>query len=188
MPHFQEEAELVGGWTSASQIDRNAEMLRNLLEALSLSGLRFEHLTLLQGTKAYGVHHGPYRMPAKERDPRFIASNFYYDQEDIARTQAQVQGFHITILRPQIVCGFALANPMNAVTAVGVYAAICRELDQPFRFPGGSACLQEAVDARLLGRAIKWAGSEKLGRGETYNIANGGCFSWPTLWPAFAAP
>ena len=183
---LQEETILVDGWTSASQINRNTQMLSNLLEALKLCGLRFGHLTLLQGTKAYGVHHGPYKMPAKESDPRFIASNFYYEQEDLARTHAETQGFHMTILRPQIVCGFALGNPMNAVTAVGVYAAICKELGQPFRFPGGAACLQEAVDARLLGRAIKWAGSETLCRGETYNIANGDCFSWPILWPAFA--
>lgn len=183
---LQEEATLVSGWTSDVQIGRNTVMLRHLLDALTSTSPGFEHLTLLQGTKAYGVHHGPYKMPAKESDPRFIASNFYYDQEDLARTRAERDGFHVTVLRPQIVCGFALGNPMNAVTALGVYAAICRELGQPLRFPGGPACLQEAVDARLLGRAIKWAGSEPRCRGEIYNIANGDCFSWPTLWPGFA--
>lgn len=183
---LQEEASLVSGWTSQSQIGRNTMMLRNLLDALRAGGSGLAHLTLLQGTKAYGVHHGHYRMPARESDPRFIASNFYYDQEDLARERAAADGFHVTVLRPQIVCGFALGNPMNAVTALGVYAAICRELGQPLRFPGGPACLQEAVDARLLGRAIKWAGSEPRCRGEIYNIANGDCFSWPNLWPSIA--
>ncbi|MCB1446320.1 MAG: SDR family oxidoreductase [Rhizobiaceae bacterium] len=183
---LQEEASLVSGWTSESQIGRNTLMLRNLLDALRAAGSGLSHLTLLQGTKAYGVHHGHYRMPARESDPRFIASNFYYDQEDLARERAAADGFHVTVLRPQIVCGFALGNPMNAVTALGVYAAICRELGQPLRFPGGPACLQEAVDARLLGRAIKWAGSEPRCRGEIYNIANGDCFSWPNLWPSIA--
>ncbi len=179
---LQEETDLVSGWTSQHQIGRNAAMLGRLLDAVG----PFEHLTLLQGTKAYGVHHGAYRMPAKESDPRFIASNFYYEQEDLVRVRGERDGFGVTVLRPQIVCGFALANPMNAVTALGVYASICRELEQPLRFPGGPACLQEAVDARLLGRAIKWAGSEQRCRGEIYNIANGDCFSWPTLWPSFA--
>lgn len=183
---LQEEASLVSGWTSAGQIDRNTLMLRNLLDAFEASGRGFEHLTLLQGTKAYGVHRGAYRMPAKESDPRFIAANFYYDQEDLARERSARAGFALTVLRPQIVCGFALGNPMNAVTALGVYAAICRELGQPLRFPGGPACLQEAVDARLLGRAIKWAGSEPRCRGEIYNIANGDSFSWRNLWPGFA--
>lgn len=183
---LQEEASLVSGWTSQDQIGRNLAMLTNLLDALSAMPKGLQHLTLLQGTKAYGVHHGPYKMPAKESDPRFIASNFYYDQEDLARARGDRDGFHITVLRPQIVCGFALGNPMNAVTALGVYASICKELAQPLRFPGGPACLQEAVDARLLGRAIKWAGSEPRCRGEIYNIANGDCFSWPTLWPSIA--
>ncbi|MBX9455409.1 MAG: SDR family oxidoreductase [Rhizobium sp.] len=183
---LQEEASLVSGWTSDAQIGRNTLMLGNLLDALASLGSRFGHLTLLQGTKAYGVHHGSYRMPARESDPRFIASNFYYDQEDLARERGKRGGFAITVLRPQIVCGFALGNPMNAVTALGVYAAICAELGQPLRFPGGPACLQEAVDAQLLGRAIKWAGSEPRCRGEIYNIANGDCFSWPNLWPGIA--
>lgn len=183
---LQEEASLVSGWTSDAQIGRNTLMLKNLLDALKTADCRFTHLTLLQGTKAYGVHHGSYRMPARESDPRFIASNFYYDQEDLVRERGERDGFAITVLRPQIVCGFALGNPMNAVTALGVYAAICGELGQPLRFPGGPACLQEAVDARLLGRAIKWAGSEPRCHGEIYNIANGDCFSWPNLWPGFA--
>lgn len=183
---LQEEASLVAGWTSESQIDRNLRMLANLLDGLRVSRSGLAHLTLLQGTKAYGVHHGHYRMPARESDPRFIASNFYYDQEDVARARGMVDGFAVTVLRPQIVCGFALGNPMNAVTALGVYAAICRELGQPLRFPGGPACLQEAVDAGLLGRAIKWAGSEPRCRGEIYNIANGDCFSWPNVWPSIA--
>ncbi len=183
---LREEDSLVSGWTSPNQIGRNLEMLRNLLDALAATTLRFSHLTLLQGTKAYGVHHGPYRMPARESDPRFIVSNFYYDQEDLARSRAERDGFAVTVLRPQIVCGFALGNPMNAVTALGVYAAICKELGQPLRFPGGPPCLQEAVDARLLGRAIKWVGSELRCRGEIYNIANGDCFSWPNLWPSIA--
>jgi nucleoside-diphosphate-sugar epimerase len=75
---------------------------------------------------------------------------------------------------------------MNAVTAIGVYASICRELGQPMRFPGGAPCFQEAVDANLLARAILWAGQEPRCAGEIYNIANGDCFSWPNLWPRFA--
>lgn len=31
-------------------------------------------------------------------------------------------GFPVTVLRPQIVCGFALGNPMNVVSALGLYA------------------------------------------------------------------
>ena len=182
-----EEPGLVHGWTAESQIQTNLTMLSNLLDALCMADSGLRHLTLLQGTKAYGVHHGPYKMPARESDPRFIASNFYYEQEDLVRSRSATEGWSFTVLRPQIVCGFALGNPMNAVTALGVYAAICAELGQPMRFPGGPACFQEAVDADLLAKAIEWAGQEPRCAGEIYNIANGDCFSWPTLWPSFAA-
>lgn len=181
-----EERELVRGWMARDQIDVNLAMLRNLVEPLTAAGSVLKHVTLLQGTKAYGVHHGSYKMPARESDPRFIAPNFYYDQEDYLRARASGAGWSFTVLRPQIVCGFALSNPMNAATAIGVYAAICRELGQPMRFSGGVQCYQEAVDAGLLARAIRWAGQEPRCRGETYNIANGDCFSWVDLWPRFA--
>src|SRR5690606_4554209 len=85
-----------------------------------------------------------------------------------------------------IVCGFALTNPMNAVMAIGVYAAICAELGQPMRFPGGPARFQEAVDSALPARAIHWAGETPSAAGEIFNVANGDCFSWPNLWPGFA--
>ncbi|MFD0466466.1 NAD-dependent epimerase/dehydratase family protein [Microvirga aerilata] len=134
---LHEEQSLVKGWSAQEQIHSNVLMLSNLLTALSDLSIDFSHLTLLQGTKAYGVHHGPYKMPAKESDPRFISSNFYYDQEDLVREKSGREGWAFTVLRPQIVCGFALGNPMNAVTAIGVYASICRELGQPMRFPGG---------------------------------------------------
>jgi nucleoside-diphosphate-sugar epimerase len=177
-----EERDLVAGWTERRQIDVNLAMLRNALQPLLGESSSLRHVTLLQGTKAYGVHHGPYKMPAKESDPRFIASNFYYEQEDLLRALPVAY----TVLRPQIVCGFALGNPMNAVTAIGTYAAICQELGQPLRFPGGAPCFQEAVDARLLAKAILWAGQTPSCAGEIFNIANGDCFSWPTLWPVFA--
>jgi nucleoside-diphosphate-sugar epimerase len=179
---LHEERDLVAGWTERRQIDVNVSMLRHVLEALIGTSSSLRHVTLMQGTKAYGVHHGPYKMPAKESDPRFIASNFYYEQEDFLKTLPVAY----TVLRPQIVCGFAIGNPMNAVTAIGTYAAICQELGQPLRFPGGAPCFQEAVDARLLARAILWAGQTPSCRGEIFNIANGDCFSWPTIWPVFA--
>lgn len=183
---LHEEAGLVAGWNASTQIDANVLMLTNLLDSLEV-GQRVSHITLLQGTKAYGIHHGTYKIPAKECDPRFIASNFYYDQEDLLRERSNTMGYDFTILRPQIVCGFALSNPMNALTALGVYAVICKELGQPLRFPGGTPCFQEATDADLLAKAIRWAGREQRAAGEVYNITNGDCFSWPNIWPLIAA-
>lgn len=181
-----EEPEIVAGWTGERQIATNLAMLRNLIGPLSGQGTSLRHVTLLQGTKAYGIHHGPFKVPAKESDPRFVAPNFYYAQEDWLRDASADRDWSYTVLRPQLVCGIAMGNPMNAVTAIGVYASVCRELGLPLRFPGGEPCFQEAVDADLLARAIAWAGTEPRCRGEIYNITNGDVFSWPNLWPGFA--
>ena len=119
------------GWTGRTQIETNLAMLRNIVAPLTGEGSALEHVTLLQGTKAYGVHHGSYKIPARESDPRFIAPNFYYDQEDFLRARPAVRPWSFTVLRPQIVCGFALSNPMNALTAIGVYAAVRRGSASP---------------------------------------------------------
>lgn len=39
----------------------------------------------MQGTKAYGVHVEPMKLPGKEREPRHQHENFYWMQEDYLR-------------------------------------------------------------------------------------------------------
>ena len=67
---------LVNGWTDPDQIETNGQMLRNLLLALE-NASHLEHITLLQGTKAYGAMVGPMRVPARESQPRVDHQNFY---------------------------------------------------------------------------------------------------------------
>ena len=59
-----------------------------------------EHVTLLQGTKAYGGHVGPMVVPGRERAPRHPHENFYWRQEDLLRDMAGGDAFRWTILRP----------------------------------------------------------------------------------------
>lgn len=181
-----EEPNIVAGWTATNQISVNRAMLENLLDALDLAGVEFRHLTLIQGGKAYGVQFSPPKMPARESDPPFPAPNFYFDQENLARERSARSNWSFSVLRPGVLCGIALGNPMNAVAGLAVYAAICAELRQPLRFPGGVPCFQQATDTRLLARAIEWAGEEPRCAGETYNITNGDVFSWPFIWPLIA--
>ena len=181
-----EEADIVSGWSSSKQIAINREMLANLLDAFEQAGTEFGHLTLIQGGKAYGVQFSPPKLPSRERDAPFFAPNFYFAQQDLIEERSAKADWTYTVLRPQVLCGVALGNPMNTVAGLGVYAAICRELGQPLRFPGGVPCFQQATDARLLARAIQWAGSEPRAAGEVYNIANGDIFSWQFIWPVIA--
>jgi nucleoside-diphosphate-sugar epimerase len=176
---------LVAGWTERDQMDTNLAMLRNLLDPLSeRGGLR--HVSLLQGTKAYGAHVHPIPVPARERFPRDPHENFYWLHEDHVRELADRHGFTFTIWRPQLIVGPNHGVVMNLPPIIGAYAAICREEGQPFGFPGGAPWVWEAVDTRLIADAMVWAASAPNAAGETFNLTNGEVFEWRTLWPSFA--
>lgn len=175
---------LVAGWRDAEQMRINLAMLSNLLGPLSQKGL--EHVSLLQGTKAYGVHLRPFAVPAKESWPRHPHDNFYWLQEDHVLQASQRHGFGFTIFRPQIVFGDAVGVAMNLIPVLGVYAAICREAGRPLSYPGGPSYLLEATDADIMAQALVWAASEPAAHGETFNITNGDVFAWPNIWPAIA--
>jgi nucleoside-diphosphate-sugar epimerase len=177
---------LVGGWAERDQMDTNLAMLRNLVDPLA--GLTdLAHVTLLQGTKAYGVHLHPIRIPARERHPRDEHPNFYWLQEDYLTEKAAATGFRYTIMRPQIIIGPNTGVVMNLPPVIGVYAAICREQGRPFGFPGGAPAVWEAVDTRLVANAIRWAAEAPAASGQHFNLTNGEVFSWRDLWPAIAA-
>jgi nucleoside-diphosphate-sugar epimerase len=180
-----EKPDLVAGWRDPEQMATNLAMLRNLLEPVAELG-QLEHVSLLQGTKAYGVHLRRIAVPARERWPRDDHANFYWLQEDFLREIAAREKFGFTIFRPQIIFGDAIGAAMNIMTVLGAYAAIRREEGLPFSYPGGSDYLLEAVDARLLARAFAWAAETPAARDETFNVTNGDVFVWRNVWPAIA--
>ncbi len=178
---------LVAGWLEAEQIETNRRMLENLLVPLGETARGLRHVTLLQGTKAYGVHVAPLAIPAREnRSERRDVPNFYWDQEDLLRSKPGGGPWHWTILRPQIVFGLSLGSAMNLIPAIGTYAALKRERGEALDYPGGLGPILEAVDADLLARVIDWAGSSPQARDEVFNVTNGDVFVWHNVWPAIA--
>lgn len=176
---------LIQGWSDPQQIETNAKMLRNILEPLAETG-KLQHVTLLQGTKAYGGAVRPMRIPAREDQPRVDHPNFYWEQEDYLRDKSADSNFDFTILRPQLIVGPNHGVVMNLPPVVGAYAAIRQFEGLPFSFPGGPDWVWEAVDARLVGNACVWAASHPIAAGETYNLTNGEVFTWRDMWPAIA--
>ena len=176
---------LIGGWVERDQMQTNLEMLRNCLGPLSRAA-KLEHVSLLQGTKAYGIHVHPMPIPAKERAPRDAHENFYWLQEDHLTDAAKERGFAYTILRPQLIVGAAYGVAMNLAPVIGAYAAICREEGEPFAYPGGVSYVWEAVDARLLANVFVWATRTPGAAGQHFNVTNGDVFEWRNLWPSFA--
>ena len=184
---LQESTDLLSGWLDPDLMARNLELFRNALEPIAgAHGSTLEHVNLLQGAKAYGLHLGRSPLPAKERTPRDDHANFYWLQEDALRELADAGGWGWTILRPQVVYGESIGSPMNLLPAIGAYAAMERAAGRPLSFPGGAPSVQEAVDARLLARALGWAATAAEARHEAFNVTNGDVFSWHDVWPAIA--
>lgn len=178
--------DLVAGWRDERQMAVNEAMLRNLLDALEPRARGLRHVTILQGTKAYGGHLERVRVPAKERWPRHPHANFYWLQEDLLRERQPRSAWTFSILRPQLVFGHALGSPMNIVGAVGAYAAIQRELGRPLHYPGGGRYITAASDARLIAQAAHFAGTHEVAANETYNVINGDALVWRDLWGSVA--
>lgn len=178
---------LVAGWFDPQQIETNDRMLRNLLDPLAAQAKDLRHVTLLQGTKAYGAHAGPIEVPAREdRSERRDVPNFYWAQEDYLRAKQRGASWHWSILRPQVIFGLSIGAAMNLIPAIGVYAALRRERGESLAYPGGIGPILEAVDADLLARAIDWAGSNPVAREEAFNVTNGDVFVWQNVWPTLA--
>ena len=179
---------LVAGWFEADQMQTNLAMMRNLMGPLFKTAMGIDHVSVLQGTKAYGAHVHALAVPARESGARDPHDNFYWLQEDYIRAAhaAAAGRWSFTFWRPQIVYGGATGVAMNLIPVIGAYAAICRELNLPFACPGEHDTISEAVDTDLIAAALAWAADAPAARGETFNITNGDVMVWKNVWPAIA--
>lgn len=174
---------LVAGWQEQEQMQTNLKMIQNFFGPLEKVAKRLKHVTVLQGTKAYGLHIEPFPVPARERWPRHQHENFYWLQEDYIREMQQGKSWNWTILRPQLVFGEAVKGNLNVLPAIGVHAALEHEAGREVGYPGGPPFIFEAVDTQLLARSMEWAATTPACGGEHFNICNGDVFTFENLWP-----
>jgi nucleoside-diphosphate-sugar epimerase len=175
--------------THAEEVEPNLRMLQNLMGVLDRVAPHLQHVSLMQGTKAYGAHLGPYKTPARESDPRIISPLFYFPQQDYLTELAARRSWGWSVMRPRSIWGFSIGSTMNMITALGVYAAISKELDLPLCFPGtegGYKRIDQAVDTVQLAKASVWAATQPHCAGEIFNVSNGGLFRWEHMWPRIA--
>ncbi|SCW79289.1 Nucleoside-diphosphate-sugar epimerase [Paenibacillus tianmuensis] len=174
---------------SKEQVEVNTGMLANAVKGVEATSSSLERVVLMQGAKVYGAHLGKFKTPAKETDPRHLPPNFYYSQEDFLRSHQQGKSWSWTILRPDLVAGVSIGNPMSIAMVIAVYASISKELGLPLRFPGKEGAyraLVQLTDASLLARASAWAATQEHTAFEVFNITNGDLFRWENLWPKIA--
>lgn len=85
--------------------------------------------------------------------------------------------------------GTAVGNAMNMARTLAVQAAISREHDRPFVFPGSQTQwngITDMTDAGLLAEHMQWASTTEAAAKNSYNIANGDVFRWRWMWPRIA--
>jgi len=182
---LQEKPGLVEGWFDPELMETNRRMLENLLDAVVVGGA-LEHVSLLQGTKAYGAHVGRMRVPGREREARHPHDNFYWLQEDLLRERAARDGFAFTVWRPPVIYGHAFGAPMNPIAALVTFAAVAKQEGRPLCWPGGRTGPTDGMDARLLARALEWSTGATTAKNEVFNITNGDVFVWENVWAAVA--
>jgi len=171
----------------ASNIEANRDMLVNAVSAIDRVAPGLRRVVLVTGTKYYGTHLGPFRTPARESDPRHLPPNYYFDQVDWLTAFQRGKAWDWVELRPQTLCGFAPGTPMSIVPVIAVYAAICKELGLPLRFPGKAwRSIYQVTGSAHFASAALWAATEPRCANEAYNITNGDYFRWCNLWPRFA--
>jgi nucleoside-diphosphate-sugar epimerase len=178
------------GESGVESVAENFALLRNTVDVVTRTAKRLEHIHLVEGTKWYGMHLGPFATPAREDQPRHLPPNFYYDQQDYLSGRQSGQAWTWSASRPNFLCDFSPERPRNAPTLVGAYASICRELDTPLDFPGTEACyraLADVTDAGLLARAMVFLATSEKARNQAFNVTNGDLYRWCNLWPRIAA-
>lgn len=173
----------------AELVPPNVAMLQHVLDAIEPAAKALRHVSLMQGYKVYGGHLGPFKTPAREDDAYFMPPEFMHDQQRLLEARQHGKAWSWTAIRPAVVGGFALGNPMNLALAIAVYASMSKELGIPLRFPGKPGAydrLLEMTDAGLLARATVWAATDEACANQAFNITNGDLFRWSEMWPFIA--
>ena len=176
--------------TWAGLVAPNLGMLTNVVDAVEPVAPRLEHISLMQGYKVYGAHLGPFATPAKESDPPHMPPEFNVDQQQLLERRQAGAAWSWSAIRPSVVAGIGLGNPMNLALVIAVYASISKELGIPLRFPGAPGAytsLIEMTDAGLLAEATVWAATTDVAQNQAFNITNGDLFRWSSMWPKIAA-
>lgn len=174
----------------AELVPPNLAMLVNVVNAIEPVASGLQHISLMQGYKVYGAHLGPFKTPARESDANHMPPEFNIDQQDFLEALQKGKAWTWSALRPSVVVGFALGNPMNLASVIAIYASMSKELGIPLRFPGKAGAydnLLEMTDAGLLARATVFIATSPQCGNQAYNINNGDLFRWSEMWPKIAA-
>jgi nucleoside-diphosphate-sugar epimerase len=96
----------------------NVAMLVNVINAVESVAGNLQHISLMQGYKVYGAHLGPFKTPARETDAGHMPPEFNVDQQQFLEERQRGKAWTWSAIRPSVVGGFALGNPMNLALVI----------------------------------------------------------------------
>jgi nucleoside-diphosphate-sugar epimerase len=175
-------------WSNDEELVKvNAGMLSNFLSALPLASIKPKRFLLQTGAKNYGPHIGPVREPCCESDPqpRHLAPNFYYNQEDLLVSYCEKEKVGWNVIRPPWIVGAVKDAAMNPFFPFAIYAAVCAERGLPLVFPGtvdNWGALAHRSTAFLTGYLSEWAILEERCENQAFNSQDACPISWDRLW------
>lgn len=172
----------------------NERMFDAVLSAAEQSPHNLEHVGLVTGGKAYGMHLTPYLYPGfastmREDDPRAPGPCFYYEQEDRLVEGARRHGYRFTISRPSYVVGFAPSRTFSLLKAIVAFAALRKAEGKTLVFPGDAAAADAVFswcDSEQVAALHQWALHAPSAVGRVFNVSNGDPRSFRELWPVIA--
>lgn len=174
---------------TSEPIDINLGMLRNVMDAIEPIAPGLSHVHLVHGTKWYGSTFGAFPTPAREDDPRILAPNFYYAQQDFIAERQRGKAWSWSASRPHGICHAVPDTPRNLILVIAVYALISREVGLPLCFPGTPEnynAIYQCTSTEHLAQAIRFIAEEPACANEAFNTTNGDYFRWSRIWPLFA--
>ncbi|KZM22460.1 uncharacterized protein EKO05_0000846 [Ascochyta rabiei] len=178
--------------TAEELVQVNVPPFKNFLGSLPIAGIRPKRILLQTGGKNYGVHIGRVRTSIVESDPqpRHLAPNFYYPQEDMLRTFCNEHPeTDWNMIRPFAVIGATEHASMNTFFSFGVYAAIQALKGEPLRFGADFQSWQFEAShstARLTGYLSEWVVLEEKCANQSFNAQDGGLLSWDRFFHELA--
>ncbi|MFG1347883.1 SDR family oxidoreductase [Xanthobacter autotrophicus DSM 431] len=175
--------------TYAAEVEPNLTMLRNVVEAVERACPKLRHVQIMQGSKWYGNHLGPYPTPAREDQPRHPFTHFYYDQQAWLSAHQRGKPWNWSALRPHGVWGFAVGGQINMMLAIALYASIMKHMGLPLIYPGKQGAFDavyQCTEATHLARGMVWAGTSRPAENEVFNLTNGDFIRWRHAWPVVA--
>ncbi|KAK7264687.1 hypothetical protein RJT34_32297 [Clitoria ternatea] len=176
-----------------ANINVNKTMLHNVITVLkSASSSPLTHVTVQTGTKHYmGPINDPvlstqlvcHEPPFHEYMPRLTYPNFYYALEDLVASYVPSPTY--SVHRSSIIIGASARTLHNALLTLATYAAVCRHVGLPFRYPGTRYTWEhfcDMTDATVLAQQNVWAAVTPKAKNEAFNCTNGDVFTWKSVW------